>query len=540
MLNNSLADLGKSFEVNTLKYKFPSKFAIKDHLFYEGNMPSISYYNDISLMDYNYMYMNYWSFKEETIKYLNNDLYSLHEILIKANKQVLFDYRAQITDHITISGLAVKVFLTGFYKHNIPNINKPGVYKDIKQAYYGGITEVYKPSGSNLFYYDVNSLYPYVALQDMPGLECSNMLFYTDDQKIGNLFGFFFCTVQTPLNGYLGLLPVRDPSGLTFPLGRWTGWYFSEELKFAEANGYIINVHRGYSFNKEPRVFDKYVNKIYSIKSDPINKTQKSIAKSLLNNLLGRFGINLEKSTTKVLTNKRFESISHVYKIGSVIDISTNKKIVSYIPKIDYDVVDSHGLDFMKVVNKYDDLEIQPLNIASVPISAAVTAYSRIHMHQLKMNILKHSGELYYSDTDSIVTNLKLPDTMVSSSELGKLKLEHIVKIGIFISGKTYLLLDINDEIHKKAKGVKSSSLSYNDFLDLLNGIDVPTAIRSESILDWNKGQVIIKDTKMTIYNDCYTKREKIYDDNNKWVDTKPLYNNYLDKDLVVLEKKKI
>ena len=59
MLNNSLADLGKSFEVNTLKYKFPSKFAIKDHLFYEGNMPSISYYNDISLMDYNYMYMNY-------------------------------------------------------------------------------------------------------------------------------------------------------------------------------------------------------------------------------------------------------------------------------------------------------------------------------------------------------------------------------------------------------------------------------------------------------------------------------------------------
>ena len=120
----------------------------------------------------------------------------------------------------------------------------------MKLAYYGGITELYKPYGENLFYYDVNSLYPYLALQDMPGLECSNMLFYTDDQKRENLFGFFYCSIQTLSNGYLGLLPVRDVSGLTFPLGRWTGWYFSEEFKYAEDNGYIIKVHRGYSFNK--------------------------------------------------------------------------------------------------------------------------------------------------------------------------------------------------------------------------------------------------------------------------------------------------
>lgn len=50
-----------------------------------------------------------------------------------------------MTEHITISGLAVRIFLKDFYNENIPLINKPSIYKDIKQAHYGGITEVYRP-----------------------------------------------------------------------------------------------------------------------------------------------------------------------------------------------------------------------------------------------------------------------------------------------------------------------------------------------------------------------------------------------------------
>lgn len=81
-----------------------------------------------------------------------------------------------MTDHITISGLAIRLYLKELYHNNIPNINKSSIYKDIKQAYYGGITEVYRPSGRYLFYYDVNSLYRFVALQDMPGLTCSKLV----------------------------------------------------------------------------------------------------------------------------------------------------------------------------------------------------------------------------------------------------------------------------------------------------------------------------------------------------------------------------
>lgn len=78
-------------------------------------------------------------------------------------------------------------------------------------------------------------------------------------------------------------------------MGKWEGWYFSEELKFAKENGYKINVLEGYTFSREVDTFKDYINNIYRKKANAVNKTQKVIAKSLLNNLLGRFGINLEK-----------------------------------------------------------------------------------------------------------------------------------------------------------------------------------------------------------------------------------------------------
>lgn len=56
-------------------------------------------------------------------------------------------------------------------------------------------------------------------------------------------------------------------------------------------------------------------------------------------------------------------------------------------------------------------------------ISAAVTAYARIHINKIKLYIISKGGIIYYSDTDSVVTNLELPDYMVNSNELGKLKL---------------------------------------------------------------------------------------------------------------------
>ncbi len=77
----------------------------------------------------------------------------LYQVITKANKQVFLDYGIDMLDSLTISGLARKLYLSKHYNNNIPRINQSSIYNDIKQGYYGGITEVYRPYGEDLYYY---------------------------------------------------------------------------------------------------------------------------------------------------------------------------------------------------------------------------------------------------------------------------------------------------------------------------------------------------------------------------------------------------
>ena len=111
---------------------------------------------------------------------------------------------------------------------------------------------------------------------------------------------------------------------------------------------------------------------------------------------------------------------------------------------------------------------------------------------------------------------------MISSKQLGKLRLEHEIDKAIFFSGKIYWLRDKEANCINRAKGIKFSSLTYDDYLDLLNEKNIKHAVKTESKIDWNAGDVKIADKFVTINSDCYTKRAKLYID-NKWVDTSPL-----------------
>ena len=74
-----------------------------------------------------------------------------------------------MTNCLTISRLALNIFIKNYLgATKIPVINNVSIFSNIKKAYYGGITEVYKPYGQNLKYYDVNSLYPFCSKNYMP------------------------------------------------------------------------------------------------------------------------------------------------------------------------------------------------------------------------------------------------------------------------------------------------------------------------------------------------------------------------------------
>lgn len=537
ILTNSLAKLCSDFNVDTHKDIFPHLFSNENTLFYIGNTPDINYYKHIDLDTYNSMYKKDWSFKEEAIEYLTKDLKSHYEVIRTANHNIFMLFDVDMTSCLTVSKLALTIFLKSHYdqdKAPIPLINNKNIYSDIKLAYYGGITEVYKPTNidnETLYYYDVNSLYPYVSLNDMPGLDWIKKEHYIDNKQedldIENLFGFFYCDVET-VDNYLGLLPVRNESGLIFPLGKWSGWYFSEELKFAKKNGYKIKVKKGYSSNRVKNVFKSFVNTLYEIKSNSHNIALAALSKMFLNALTGRFGLNIFNPITKIVNKTTYKQIATTRRIKDQIDITEDKILVSYFPELDPDLCKQFNIDITKASNKYNNPESADksnFDSISVAISAAITAYGRIHISKIKLGILELGGKIYYSDTDSIVTDLELPKQMVDKKKIGKLKLEHIISKGYFVSNKLYCLIT-EDKTVLKAKGLDNDCLTVDDYISLWNGNEVVTAIKTESKKNYEEGYVKISSKQIKLDPNSYTKREKLYDDNGIWVDTKPLVLN--------------
>jgi hypothetical protein len=98
-------------------------------------------------------------------------------------------------------------------------IIKGNAHKEMRNAFYGGIVEVFKNEGSNLKLYDVTSLYPFAILNDMP---TGDMLFSTDS-NINNYFGIVYVEVDTTGldSKYLNypLLPHKIDGRLYNPLG---------------------------------------------------------------------------------------------------------------------------------------------------------------------------------------------------------------------------------------------------------------------------------------------------------------------------------
>lgn len=348
ILPESVKDLGKKFDIdeNLRKGAFPHKFSSTNAFTYLGKTPDFSYYKKddcFTFEDYKLLVKDDWSYKTELLSYLDKDLRSLYEVLKKANESFWLKSRIQMTDSLTISKLALEIFLKDHYKpdyltnHIIPLIKDKGLYDDIKQAYYGGMTEVYKPRNSdneNLYYYDVNSLYPYVALNDMPGHKVSKMNIISDNHNLQDLFGFFYCEIECDEN-YLGLLPVNQNNLLIFPNGKWKGWYFSEELKYASNYSYKIKLIKGYNFNRVSNVFTTYVNNLYAIKSNKDDQASSQTAKLLLNSLLGRFGLDINTYSTALLKEDTIQKLNLTRNIYNQTMITDDISLVTYNSKID-------------------------------------------------------------------------------------------------------------------------------------------------------------------------------------------------------------
>jgi hypothetical protein len=230
--------------------------------------------------------------------------------------------------------------------------------------------------------------------------------------------------------------------------------------------------------------------------------------------------MNIIKPITKSVTKDELDFIISTRVVKSFHEITKKDFLVTYVPLIDEQVCLEHGLDYIKVLTKdknYNlEKKVEVFKDVSIAISAMVTSYARIFMTNLKLEILRKGGKIFYSDTDSLVTDMDL--NLISSNLVGKglgqIKLEYLVKEAYFISNKTYCLLLYDGRTIIKTKGVLNNSLSLEDFKTMYYISKNVKGIKVSTVTNYEKGFVSIGEKEVTLNYDAYTKREKVLENN--------------------------
>lgn len=241
LIPSSLTKLATNFNVEN-KGIFPYKF-INDsniEMNYNGSIPPFYYFTNISIEQYNLYCDSFkdkdWNLKEELIKYCEQDVKTLYQVIDVFSKDIFKLFRIDVIKYPTLSSLAFAIYRSKFLTNlNIPLINGE-IYKDIKQGYTGGAVDVYNPSGENVYRYDVNSLYPFV-MKEYP-MPIGKPIYFEGDilETDPKAFGFFEAEVIIPKDLNIPILQckIKTPKGgirTLAPLGSWKGVFFSEEIK---------------------------------------------------------------------------------------------------------------------------------------------------------------------------------------------------------------------------------------------------------------------------------------------------------------------
>ena len=369
----------------------------------------------------------------------------------------------------TIASTALSLFQNKYLNYKIQQPTKE-VLKEMYKSYYGARTEIFiRGKIKNLNYYDINSLYPYVMNKYVyPDISTIQYTLNTDIKLINDYEGFSlcYCELDKKLN-ILPLLPFRSDK-LLFPAGKFYGWYNHNELRKAISLGYKIKPIKTYYFLNTINPFKNYVNDLYKLRrkyQKEKNKMQLPV-KILMNSLYGKMAQKLYKTDLIFMNNKNnIDKINKMFNENKIL-AGKNKEQRYKIETPDDNITKVNGLLISNPRFFYvTDLDSADFPKFIIPIFASyVTSYARLELYKLFEMILNNNKKIYYSDTDSIITDFNF-DT---SKKLGKLKLEHKIKRGILIKPKMYYIKnDKNEEIYK-LKGIPRID-NYDNLIKILD-----------------------------------------------------------------------
>ena len=323
---------------------------------------------------------------------------------------------------------------------DFPDVTYKQLEYKIREAYYGGRTEVFTPHLKNNFgkvsgyYYDVNSLYPYVCYDNEYPIGVPE--FYTDKNtmsyrwriwcKYHKGLGFLKCKVFVPKQK-IPPLPSRLDK-LCFLTGYIEGSWTFVELEYAIKNCGVRIIEM------EEMIFFKYTHKVYKNFIGVFSELKEK-ASEQKNNALRTF--------TKLIMNTAY---------GWTCMSRDDKTELDYIEKYEKYRDDGRLISVNKNLGFCEVKSIVRTETIQVQIGAYVTSYARLVLLDA-LRKQSEKGEIYYCDTDSIVCSSPMDAEMVDKYVLGKWDLEKEVVEGLFLQPKLYSVIT-PEETEYKFKGV--------------------------------------------------------------------------------------
>lgn len=482
--------------------------------------------------------------RETVEKYLRKDVDILSRVIYKSSMNILEEFNINIFEHLTTASLSLEIYKL-FNKHHINTIEKSKGYKDmfIRNGYYGGLCNVMKPDLKDGYHYDVNSLYPYIMANfEMPlgkGVWVNSI---NDIEEIKDMFGFIEVEVET----ITPCLPIGVKNkGLITPTGKFSGVFFSEELKLALDYGCkIIKFKKALIYKDKKIIFRKFINNIYSKRleakkrGDSVNQY---ILKLIMNSLYGRFGLGTDISIMEFIDSKYYAIYKHIFNVANfnedlgfisfvIKNIDVSKKLFDeWCSENNIKAGEKKELR-KKIIGKYSE-NGEPYR--AVQISAAIASYARITMWKDMEYCWNNGVDISYMDTDSLFVDKPIPEEMVSKNKLGYYKLENKINEGVFLAPKAYAYKsDSEEEI--KLKGIEKDKqyLSY----DMIKEIRIQIN-KNHPNKKWkfeyikpvyrmvNQLKIVKKEQVLELKFESY-KFERIFDKNGNWIACKPPHLN--------------
>lgn len=364
---------------------------------------------------------------KKLIRYLKHDVMGLYEAIEKFRNWPL---NKKAGSAPTIASQSLKVLRT-FIDEPIAFL-QPEIDKEVRQAYFGGRVEIFKPAFSakkrKIYCYDVNSLYPFI----MRNHEYPNHYIGHVKRYIPNHFGIYDVIAHVP-EMHIPPLPKIRKGKLIFPVGTFHTRITSNEIEYAETLGCKFEIREGWLFSNGGYIFKNFVDSLYRIKAkSERGSVNNTISKLLMNSCYGKFGQRRDRE--QIVFDNGEEGLRDCTGWANLLVGDKNFRLM--LKSVDIDCY------------------------SNVAIAAMVTANARIYMHDKMLR----SGEVYYTDTDSIFTSRK----MRTSERLGGMKLESESSNAIFLLPKTYIAGE--KIVMKGFEKKKLKEITLDDFQNGLRG----------------------------------------------------------------------